>query len=80
LKNFLESVQESILYFRWFEQNWLDKLNLNVIEIDKKKYGELDPQSCCKIPPLEETKFLNIENKEVTIQLPLLKCLEKNEK
>nr|KYP51359.1 hypothetical protein KK1_026790 [Cajanus cajan] len=72
LKNFresyykyLEEIQENIPYFNWFEENCLKTLSINVLKHAEKIWKTKSGERISEIPPLEEVRFPNIENKEV---------------
>uniref|UniRef100_A0A151UDA2 DUF7588 domain-containing protein n=1 Tax=Cajanus cajan TaxID=3821 RepID=A0A151UDA2_CAJCA len=63
--DYLEELQENIPYFKWFEENCLPNLEINVLKNATKIWKTKSGEKISEIPPLEEVKFPNIENKEV---------------
>ena len=68
--------QENVWFFEWFEQEYYK--NLQVLKNGEKLWKTSRGEISSVIPPLEEIKFPNIENKEV-IASPFKMISEKRE-
>jgi len=73
---YMNTRQENVFFFEWFEQEYLK--SIQVIKNGEKLWKTSRGEVSSIIPPLEEVRFPNIENKEVTAS-PFKMITEKRE-